>query len=71
MWWNLIGCVITGGIAVLVSRPMGAPAAEVVRNYTLGDEPILQRERSWLPLYSLLFGYFIVMLVILLVIQSV
>lgn len=69
MWWNLIGCAVTTGVAFGVSG-MIAGATGDTEAYTLSRAGIIERERPWLKSYVALAGYFVLMLVILLVIQG-
>ncbi|MEM8601143.1 MAG: sodium/solute symporter [Bacteroidota bacterium] len=67
MWWNVFGCVVAAGVAALVGRG-GVSEAEAARRepYTVWSQgsSLRERERSWLPVYALLVGYFVLMLVI-------
>ncbi len=69
MWWNLIGCAVTSGVAYAVSG-MIAGATGDTETYTLSRAGIIQRERPWLKSYLALAGYFVLMLVILFVIRG-
>ncbi|MBT8399199.1 MAG: hypothetical protein KJO98_01885, partial [Rhodothermia bacterium] len=76
MWWNAFGCLVASVVAFLVSL-VGAPEEDVSApestsgpaKYTLWAKgQLLERERKWIPVYALLFGYFVLMLTFLLVI---
>ncbi|MEM9996800.1 MAG: sodium transporter, partial [Bacteroidota bacterium] len=66
MWWNLFGCAVAAGVAALVGRGGVSEASAADRErYTVWSQGnLLERERSWLPIYALLIGYFVLMLVI-------
>ena len=73
MWWNAFGCGVAAGVAALVSRLGGRSAAPEATmdpaQYTLqAAGTLLEREREWLPVYAMLVGYFVLMLVVLMVI---
>jgi SSS family solute:Na+ symporter len=65
MWWNLFGCVISAGIALLLSISNNDLVDE---KFTLSTSNILEREKSWTKNYLFLFGYFIVILLVVLLI---
>ena len=69
MWWNLIGCAVTTGVAFLVSGMIDGATGDT-DTYTLSRKGILERERPWLKSYVALGLYFVAMLVFLLVIQA-
>lgn len=65
MWWNVIGCVVAVVVTLSVS-PLGPrPGGVTLRDYTLDHGRIWAEERSWLPVYALLAGYFVMMLALL------
>ncbi|MEM1128437.1 MAG: sodium/solute symporter [Bacteroidota bacterium] len=73
MWWNLVGCAVAAVVAALVSRlSASAPDTEAaVRRYTVwSEEAPLERERTWVPIYALLVGYFVLMLAILILLPK-
>ena len=65
MWWNLFGCVISAGIALLLST---TNTDLVDEKFTLSTTNILEREKSWTKNYIYLVGYFLVILIAVLVI---
>ena len=63
MWWNLIGCVISAGIAWLISysnTQLSDP------EYNLSFSGLAEREKSWTTWYWFLTGYFVVILLVVL-----
>ena len=71
MWWNLSGLVVTAMTAWGVSKITGtSPTQEQRARYTLVGSGFLAEEKAWLKTYALLGGYFLSMLVVLIVLQS-
>ncbi len=63
MWWNLLGCAITSMIALFVANRTGGNDADI-EPYILRWSDIRKREESWMPIYGLLGGYFVLMIAI-------
>lgn len=61
MWWNMVGCLLAGGIAWLASLSGPAPSAEVISKYTL-DKYKQDAEKPQTYRFALLAIYFILML---------
>jgi SSS family transporter len=61
-WWNLTGMVVAVVLTLLVSVTAPPPAEEKVAKYTLRGTAMLEDERTWLPTYAVLVGYFVVIL---------
>ena len=61
-WWNLTGMVVAVVLTLLVSVTAPPPAEEKVAKYTLRGAGMLEEERTWLPTYAVLVGYFVVIL---------
>ncbi len=66
MWWNLIGCAVTAGVAIGVNRASGRTASADKHRFTLYHSNVLEKERRWLPAYAFLAGYFVLILALLL-----
>lgn len=64
MWWNLIGCVITAGMAWVLSLTKPTLADE---KYHLSFKGLAEREKKWSKWYWLLVGYFVAILAVVLV----
>jgi len=62
MWWNLIGCVVALGVALLVSVFDRAPIPEENKQYIIWNTDLLKGERQWLPIYGVLVGYCLLMI---------
>lgn len=63
MWWNLFGCIISAGVAMLLSFSNN----ELVDDkFTLSFTNTLTREKLWLKNYLFLIAYFIVILAVVL-----
>lgn len=65
MWWNLFGCVLSAVIAYLLSLTNTTLSDE---RYHLNTSLILKREQSWGKQYLFLTGYFVVILLVVLLI---
>lgn len=63
MWWNLFGLVIAVLATLFISPLTPAPSKKVVDQYTLSLSGVLAEERKWIGTHALLIGYFIVILV--------
>jgi len=70
MWWNAFGFVITAVVTVVVSLFSAAPSEEQKEHYTIKTEGLIERERSWLWVYGLLAGYFVLMIIVMAGISS-
>ena len=66
MWWNVIGCVVAVVTAFVVSLMTAPPDFDRVRPYTLAGSGLLAGERKWIGLYAALFGYFVLIVVLVL-----
>ncbi|MGR3320277.1 MAG: sodium:solute symporter family transporter [Candidatus Anammoxibacter sp.] len=71
IWWNLFGLIIAVIITFIVSLITAPPKPEQIRNYTLEGSGMLKQERQWIKIYALLFGYFVFILVFMLIIQKI
>lgn len=63
MWWNLFGCIISAGVAMLLSFSNNELVDE---KFTLSFTNTLTREKLWLKNYLFLIVYFIVILAVVL-----
>ena len=61
LWWNLIGFVITGGVAWLMSLPNRGQEEELQMFATL---PESAGQVNWKPRYIVLGCYFVVIILI-------
>ncbi len=73
MWWNAFGCAVAAIVAALASRVGSAPAepattSDPIRYTVWAKGKLMERERKWIPVYAMLFGYFVLMLTLLLLI---
>jgi SSS family solute:Na+ symporter len=64
MWWNVFGCLTAILVAWLSSWLTAPPQPQTIARYSLRQENIYQRERSWRSRYLLLGGYFIAILTV-------
>jgi SSS family solute:Na+ symporter len=62
MWWNMTGLVTATVVTFVGSRMMAPPRPEQIEHTTLRLRDIPGRERRWIPIYAVLFGYFLVIL---------
>ena len=69
MWWNFFGLALTVIVAVVVSNLKPVSQASKVEQFTLRQNNLLIEEKNWLPKYALLLGYFLFMLVILMIVS--
>ncbi|MEM9192368.1 MAG: sodium/solute symporter [Myxococcota bacterium] len=60
MWWNVSGLVAGGLVTIVASRAMAPPNPKQLRHTTLRIAEIPAREKKWIPTYSLLIAYFVV-----------
>ena len=71
MWWNLFGCVITSGFALLFFTQNSNDAAESdISRYVLSWSKIKDNEREWTNVYAMLIGYAVLMILIMVWIQN-
>jgi len=71
MWWNLFGCVITSGFALLFFTQRSNDAAESdISRYVLNWSKIKENEQKWTPVYGMLVGYAVLMILIMVWIQN-
>ena len=70
IWWNLFGLIIAVIITFIVSLITAAPKPEQIENYTLEGSGMFKQERQWIKIYALLFGYFVFILVFMMIIQK-
>jgi len=71
MWWNLTGLVVTLVVNAVVSRLTTPPTEDQIKRYTLSGTGLLAKEKSWIPVYGALFGYFVFIVAALALIQSI
>lgn len=63
-WWNAFGFLVAVVVALVHARLGGgqAPAAEIVRRYTLRGSGLLAAERAWIGWYAVLGVMFLIIL---------
>ena len=71
MWWNLFGLVVSVIITFIVSFVTAPPKMEQIKNYTLAGTGMLKHERQWYWAYYCLFGYFVFILVFMIVVSRI
>ena len=69
IWWNFTGTLLAAGVTMLISILFPKPVSEKAERYTLSAGNILNQERSWFPVYGILVGYFVLILISLAAIQ--
>jgi SSS family solute:Na+ symporter len=63
IWWNVIGCVATAGIALGLSARERPSLSASLRGLILWDTDLWRSERRWLPVYLALVLFFLATLV--------
>jgi len=58
MWWNLFGVTVAVVVSVIVSLFTGPPKSDRLDETVIEWAGFMDRERSWLPIYGALVGYF-------------
>ncbi len=71
MWWNLTGLLVTLAVNAVVSRLTAPPDPDQIRRFTLSGTGLLSKERTWVPVYAGLFGYFVLIVTVLVLIQTI
>ncbi|MGR3221424.1 MAG: hypothetical protein ACUZ8H_16630 [Candidatus Anammoxibacter sp.] len=71
IWWNLFGLVIAVIVTFVISMLTSPPKPEQIKSYTLEGSGMFKQERQWIKIYALLFGYFIFILVFMLIVQKI
>ncbi len=69
MWWNFFGLIMTVIVAFIVSYLIPVAQESKIEKYSLNPQQLLAEEKHWMPKYALLFGYFVFMLAVLLIIN--
>lgn len=69
MWWNLFGLLVSVIVTFAVSQVTAPPKLDQIRSYTITSSEIFAQERRWLPIYAMLVGYFLVILVFMIIVQ--
>jgi SSS family solute:Na+ symporter len=70
MWWNFFGLLVSTVITLIISQVTAPPKPEQIRAYTLTGNGMFKQERRWLPIYTLLIGYFVAILSFMIIIQG-
>ncbi|MCG8604458.1 sodium/solute symporter [bacterium] len=64
MWWNVFGCLTAIAVAWLSTRFTAPPNQLTIAQYTLWQQDIYEREKSWRLRYGMLGGYFLLILTV-------
>lgn len=62
MWWNCIGCIVTMGVAMVVSLFPGGKQSESNKKYVIWNTDLLKGESRWLKVYAGLVAYCVFMI---------
>jgi Na+/proline symporter len=64
LWWNFFGCLVSILVGLFVSLFDDQPNNEKISKYIIWNTGLLKREKSWIPVYSVLVGYLFLMIFI-------